>query len=215
MPIAQAEIRDRRELIANAAIGVLAAEGGRGLTHRAVDRAAALPEGSTSNYFPTREALLTAALHRLVEFDAPVVQALEELVPAGPYDPRTAGELVAGTIHTLLEPERHGLSVARYELILEARRRPTFQRAFDDVRRGYARIVEQLLPAAGCRSPREHAPHLLATFDGLVFNQLFESATALPSLRSPTTSSASSPPVEEIARSSDESGWPPGSYWQR
>jgi hypothetical protein len=32
------------------------------LTHRAVDREAGLAEGSTSNYFGTREALLTAAL---------------------------------------------------------------------------------------------------------------------------------------------------------
>lgn len=179
MQAQRVEAPERRELLADAAIEVLAAEGGRGLTHRAVDRAAGLPQGSTSNYFPTREALLTAALHRLVEYDRPVVGALEELVPEGPYDPRTAAELVAGTIHTLLEPGRRDLAVARFELVLEARRRPTFQAAFDQVRRGYVAIVEQLLPAAGCKRPQVHAPHLLATFDGLVFNQLFESATAL------------------------------------
>lgn len=159
---------------------MLAAEGGRGLTHRAVDRAAGLAEGSTSNYFPTREALLTAALYRLVESDAPVVGALEALVPAGPYDPRTAAELVAETIHTLVAPDRRELTIARFELVLEARRRPSFQRTFDEIRRSYVLTTEQLLPAAGCERPHAHAPHLLATFDGLVFNQLFESATALP-----------------------------------
>ena len=46
------DIRDRRELIAEAALEVLEADGGRGLTHRAVDRRAGLPQGSTSNYFP-------------------------------------------------------------------------------------------------------------------------------------------------------------------
>ena len=180
MQAQRVEAPERRELLADAAIRVLADEGGRGLTHRAVDRTAGLPEGSTSNYFPTREALLTAALHRLVDYDRPVVGALEELVPAGPYDPRTAAELVAGTIHSLVEPVRHDLTVARFELVLEARRRPTFQEAFDEVRRRYVAIVEQLLPAAGCEQPQAHAPHLLTTFDGLVFNQLFESATALP-----------------------------------
>ena len=47
------------------------ADGGRGLTHRAVDRRAGLPQGSTSNYFNTREALLEAALARLVELEQP------------------------------------------------------------------------------------------------------------------------------------------------
>jgi hypothetical protein len=46
--------------IADAAIGLLAAEGMRGLTHRTVDRAADLPKGSTSYYFRTRQALLQA-----------------------------------------------------------------------------------------------------------------------------------------------------------
>jgi len=176
---AQAEILDRRELIAAAALDVLGADGGRGLTHRAVDHTAGLSEGSTSNYFATREALLTVALHRLVELERPIVDALDELVPAGPYDPCTAAELVAKTIHTLLEPGRAELAVARYELVLEARRRPAFQQAFDKVRRDYLLTVERLLPAAGCERPQAHAPHLLATFDGLMFNQLFESATAL------------------------------------
>ena len=41
----------RRALIADAAISTLARDGMRGLTHRAVDRAAGLPEGSASYYF--------------------------------------------------------------------------------------------------------------------------------------------------------------------
>ncbi|SDL36900.1 hypothetical protein SAMN05421869_12541 [Nonomuraea jiangxiensis] len=40
------------------AIRLLAAEGMRGLTHRAVDRAADLPDGSTPYYVRTRQALL-------------------------------------------------------------------------------------------------------------------------------------------------------------
>jgi DNA-binding transcriptional regulator YbjK len=44
----------RRALIADAAISTLARDGMRGLTHRAVDRTAGLPEGSASYYFRTR-----------------------------------------------------------------------------------------------------------------------------------------------------------------
>ncbi|MEU4704457.1 TetR/AcrR family transcriptional regulator [Nonomuraea dietziae] len=61
------ENRDRRDRLRDAAIEVLAEEGGRGLTHRAMDRAAGLPEGTTKNYFPTRDSLLQAAAERCVE----------------------------------------------------------------------------------------------------------------------------------------------------
>ena len=171
---------DRRAALADAALGVLEGGGGRALTHRAVDERAGLPQGSTSNYFPTREALLTAALGRLVELERPSVQAMEALVPGGPYGPRRSAELVAEMIiRDWLAGERAGLSVARYELTLEARRRPKFQRALNEVRREYVLIAEQLLPAAGCTDPRRHAPQLLAMLDGLMVNQLFEPATAL------------------------------------
>ncbi len=170
---------DRRELIADAALAVLEADGGRGLTHRAVDRRAELAEGSTSNYFATREALLTAALRRLVELERPAVEAMQALVPDGPYEPHRAAELVAAQVRSWLEPERAGLALARYELFLEARRRPGFQLELDRVRREYLELVERLLPTAGCRDPRRHAPQLLALLDGLVLNQLLQPATEL------------------------------------
>jgi AcrR family transcriptional regulator len=173
------ETGDRRAALAQAALEVLEADGGRGLTHRAVDRRAKLVEGSTSNCFPTREALLTAALERLVELERPAVQEAEDLAPGGPYEPRRAGELVAGIIRGWLSPERLGLTVARYELILEARRRPGFRPALDEVRRQYRLLAEELLPAVGCRDPHRHAPHLLTVLDGIMVNQLFAPATAL------------------------------------
>ena len=49
---------------------MLAGQGARGLTHRAVDQAAGLPSGTTSNYARTRAALLTLALARIAELDA-------------------------------------------------------------------------------------------------------------------------------------------------
>ncbi|MFE2141899.1 TetR/AcrR family transcriptional regulator, partial [Streptomyces sp. NPDC059456] len=66
---------DRRTLIADAAISLVAAAGLRGLTHRAVDGAARLPAGSTSYYFRTRTALIGACYRRLAELDLGDVEA--------------------------------------------------------------------------------------------------------------------------------------------
>ena len=52
----------KRERVLDAAIEVLGTRGLRGLTHRAVDEVAGIPQGSTSNYFRTRESLLEAVV---------------------------------------------------------------------------------------------------------------------------------------------------------
>ncbi|MER7764590.1 TetR family transcriptional regulator [Streptomyces sp. NPDC097619] len=79
---------DRRTLIADTAIALVAATGLRGLTHRAVDSAAGLSPGSTSYYFRTRTALIGACYDRLAALD------LEE---AGIGLPGTAGATGADT----------------------------------------------------------------------------------------------------------------------
>ncbi|GLZ75337.1 TetR family transcriptional regulator [Actinorhabdospora filicis] len=69
---------------------MLAAEGARGLTFRAVDAAAAVPPGTVSNYFGSRDDLLTQAgarvYERLIPDGAPAAEpgdrarAMRELV---------------------------------------------------------------------------------------------------------------------------------------
>ena len=54
------ELTPRRRELLEAAVHVVADEGLRGLTHRAVDRRAGLPEGTCSAYFRTRQALQVA-----------------------------------------------------------------------------------------------------------------------------------------------------------
>ncbi len=52
---------ERRTALVDAAVDVLAEEGARGLTFRAVDSRAGVPAGTASNYFPSRDAILAAA----------------------------------------------------------------------------------------------------------------------------------------------------------
>ncbi|RDD89663.1 TetR/AcrR family transcriptional regulator [Streptomyces parvulus] len=57
----------RRAALVDAAIEVLAAQGARGLTFRAVDGEAAVPAGTASNYFANRDDLLTQTGARVYE----------------------------------------------------------------------------------------------------------------------------------------------------
>lgn len=156
----------RRRQITDAALAVLAAEGARGLTHRAVDRAAALPEGSTSNAYRSRAALLQAALERHVEL---------ELVPipdlAGEHlDPAAVCALILAGLDRVLRD--HALIVARYELVLESTRRPALHDALSATREQFAAIAEQLLGAGGCATPRPHAVQLMVVLDGVLLDQV-------------------------------------------
>ena len=60
---------DRKTRLADAAIDVVGTGGVRALTHRAVDTRAGLPQGTCSYHFPSRAALLTAALTRIAALD--------------------------------------------------------------------------------------------------------------------------------------------------
>ncbi|MEU1130175.1 TetR family transcriptional regulator [Streptomyces sp. NPDC005900] len=68
---------ERRAALVDAAIEVLAAEGARGLTFRAVDTAAAVPAGTASNYFANRDDLLTQAGARVYERLRPGAEEIE------------------------------------------------------------------------------------------------------------------------------------------
>ncbi|MFF3396326.1 TetR/AcrR family transcriptional regulator [Streptomyces sp. NPDC002669] len=177
----------RADLIADAALALLAERGMRGLTHRAVDERAGLPQGSTSNCARTRQALLEAAVRRLAEREARVL-APDGLLPAagagsgpGPEGrgpgadgapAAGAAELVAGlarVLHRYLtdHPE---LLVCRYELALEATRRPELREFFDATGRQFREPLLALMTAAGSAEPERHALSLVAWCEGLMFS---------------------------------------------
>jgi AcrR family transcriptional regulator len=60
---------DRFAVLTDTAIDVLADLGMRGLTHRAVDTRAGLPQGTTSAYLRTRKALIEAVVRRIADLD--------------------------------------------------------------------------------------------------------------------------------------------------
>lgn len=159
---------DRRTNITDAAIATLAANGMRGFTHRAVDRAAELPEGSTSYYFRTREALLTATLDRLTVLDEADAATLPQLGSA--VDPEELATQFAALVERWLTTARER-NLARYELSLETTRRPELHARMERLGGGFRLMAEQFLAAAGASEPRRRGHALIAYLDGLMFHQ--------------------------------------------
>ncbi|MFD8548074.1 TetR/AcrR family transcriptional regulator [Streptomyces sp. NPDC059649] len=182
----------RPQLIADAAIRLLAERGMRGLTHRAVDEAAGLPPGSTSNLARTREALLETAVRRLAEREAAVLTPTDMPTgrPAHPTGPEGAAAGAEATgdgpeatgdgpealaaalslaLHRYLSRHRQ-LLLARYELALEATRRPALREIYDRAGRAFREPMVAMLAAAGSTAPERHALTMVAWCDGVLFS---------------------------------------------
>ncbi|GAA1933139.1 TetR/AcrR family transcriptional regulator [Streptomyces durmitorensis] len=111
----------RRAALLDGAIEVLAREGSRGLTLRAVDAQAEVPKGTTTNYFANRADLLAQVMQRIQERLTP-----EEAQVAGALREKPSDEVVATLLKQLLGRMRVDRSswLALMELRLEATRRP-------------------------------------------------------------------------------------------
>ena len=161
----------RRAEIADAAIATLARDGMRGLTHRAVDRATGLPEGSASYYFRTRQALLQATVERLAELDSTDMLPSTGLAALPGLDLDTLADAAAGIVDSWLTTGRER-QLARYELALEATRRPELRQALVTAGAAIRAIVAGQFAAAGARQPDQRAADFVAFLDGLLFDQI-------------------------------------------
>jgi DNA-binding transcriptional regulator YbjK len=173
----------RRALIADAAISTLARDGMRGLTHRAVDRTAGLPEGSASYYFRTRQALLQATVERLAELTSTDMLASAAMVnsaavadgaavpPPPGHELNAFGALAAALVESWLTAGRER-QLARYELSLEATRRPELRQTLVTTGAGIRAVIAGRFAAAGVPEPDQRAADFAAFIDGLLFDQI-------------------------------------------
>ncbi|MEU4468247.1 TetR/AcrR family transcriptional regulator [Streptomyces sp. NPDC024017] len=170
----------RSDLVADTALALLAERGMRGLTHRAVDEAAALSQGSTSNLARTRQALLELAVRRLADREARVLALHEMPDPAAGAGPLV--DALALAAHRALTSNR-ALTLARYELALEATRRPELRAYFDATGARFRDQLTALVTGMGSTDPARHTLSLIAWADGLMFSCVAGSfGAATPSL---------------------------------
>ncbi len=144
---------DRKTVILETVIRLLAEQGLDGVTHRAVDAAAGLPQGSTSYHFPRKAALLAAAADYLAALLGKDCDALQVgfAQRASDQGMDAAIAYVGEELVSYADSSRH-LFLARMELTLAASRRDELagvgDRLTDAARRPIAFFLKLISNAA-------------------------------------------------------------------
>ncbi|MGW2728406.1 TetR/AcrR family transcriptional regulator [Streptomyces sp. NPDC001494] len=160
---------ERRAALVDAGIAVLAREGARGLTFRAVDAEAGVPTGTASNYFASRDDLLRQIDARLHVRLAPDPKVLEALLSQ-----RRDRALVAAFMRDLMDRavrDRTGY-LALFEMRLEATRRPELRASFTASVRGDLEQGMEFHRAAGLPGGDETVAVLYLAMLGLLLEHL-------------------------------------------
>jgi AcrR family transcriptional regulator len=159
----------RRETLADAGLRVLARDGARGLTHRAVDQEAQAPVGTTSNYFRSRDALLGGLAERIMQRFAPDPTVHADLAAREP-----STDLFVDYVRDIVRrlTAQPDLTRALLELRLEAARRPGLDATLGaTLRRGYRDDVAFHVASGLAGGPTEIAL-LHYAIDGLMLDLL-------------------------------------------
>ncbi|TQS42460.1 TetR/AcrR family transcriptional regulator [Cryptosporangium phraense] len=159
----------RKAQVLAAAVRVLGGQGTRALTHRAVDSEGGLPAGTTSNYFRSRDALLSGILGYLLEQETSAFASL-----AGAPRPVSVDELAArlGALLRELAGPARTLTLARHAIFLEAAHRESLRVELLTWSETLWAWGGEWLTALGSREPVAHVRQVLAFADGLLMDRL-------------------------------------------
>ena len=159
----------RREDLLDAAISVLGERGIHALSHRAVDAAAELPAGSTSNHFRTRDALLDAVVER---FAARERANWEEIaLRVYPTTPLELARALTVFAHEATGPQR-ALTLARYAILVEAGIHPSLRALLLATGARVNAWFMTWLRVAGSADPERDAPLIMNHWTGLILHEL-------------------------------------------
>ncbi|MFW0787511.1 TetR family transcriptional regulator [Gordonia sp. CPCC 206044] len=154
---------DRRQIICDATLDLAAAGGNHAVSHQAVDRHLSLPKGSTSYYFRTRQALISAAAQRLVDRSR---AAFDERFGGDGRGP-DAIELISDYLDELLTDRRRDV-LARAALVQE----PVDDSAIVDVLARCFFSVDAavaLMRSRAIADPEAAADRLITVLEGIAF----------------------------------------------
>lgn len=164
----------RREIVARSAIRILARDGVRALTHRAIDKEANLPQGSTSHVARSRDALLTLVVNSLASRTLADSSSVDAKLTKTPDSNHITTEELADLLAELVDSlaDRRDDMRARYALLLELHSSPALHEKLatgSEVHLIARRITASALTRAGLPHSSEHIDALLRLIDALVF----------------------------------------------
>lgn len=163
---------ERRRSVLEATLRVLAREGPRAVTHRAVAAEAGTSVRATTYYFDSRETLLREALtHYASTSMERFARIAADGVGAGRDPLDAAADMLAATVLSDLEEDRTGL-IAEIELALEVARDPALEEAYASWERGLLEVLEGYARTLGSAHPQRDARIVLATLRGLEMEAL-------------------------------------------
>ncbi|MGW2111412.1 TetR/AcrR family transcriptional regulator [Streptomyces sp. NPDC001948] len=175
----------RRGALLDAATRLLAREGARALTHRAIAAEAGTTHGIARYYFGTLDQLLDEAIRRLATRQVEEVRTLFHELP-DVDTPQRITRIVEYVTGSLARDRDSG--IARYEFFLEVARRPQLQATLDEWGVAQRAAFAGELRGAGSADPEAGAADLLTIINGLLLEQLalptddFETARLRPAV---------------------------------
>ena len=152
--------------VVEAAVDLVGTKGLRALTHARVDERAGLPKGTTSNYFRSRQALLSGVVDGIVDHELPSVGVA--------FSPSTPDELV-GALCALFEyliTVDRTVTTARLVLFMEASHNEALREALSRGRAAMEALGVVALARLGAREPHTAGIAIAACFEGLLLHQI-------------------------------------------
>jgi DNA-binding transcriptional regulator YbjK len=162
--------QQRRAALADAAIAIVAREGTHGLSHRAVDEAADVPRGTTSNYFRSRDALLDATVARVVQLHFDWISELRAK-RGSELDRAALVEMLAQVLDEAVTTYQDRYR-AMMEMLLEGTRRPALHEALAKTFGGAIELVHEAHRAEGVEPTAQEVHILRVLYIGVLFGYL-------------------------------------------
>jgi TetR/AcrR family transcriptional regulator, regulator of biofilm formation and stress response len=162
-------VSDRRDVILEAALRVIARSGADAATHRAVAAEAGVALASTTYHFESKSALVREALELVIERSTAAVA--RNTAGPGPVDGEQLVDRLVQLVAALSSDQRAPLA-AQYELMLEAGRRPELQPLAERWNSAYLAGLVALVRRAGLARPALAAETISNLIEGALLNQL-------------------------------------------
>lgn len=162
---------ERRLLLLETTLRLIARDGIDAVSHRSVAELAGVPLGSTTYWFASRQEMMRQALEHFARLEIENVrERLAGVLGSGLSRRRLVDEFTAFLLPQLGESRWE--TMAQYALFQEAARQPELEPVCREWNEAWQEVLSEVFASLGASSPELEARMLLAMLDGLTLNQL-------------------------------------------